>query len=153
MNQNAYVIFKVDEQFYALSVGSVKQIIRSVELTYLHEAPELLQGLINLKGKIVPVMNIRKQFQIADKAISLSDRIVIAVSSPYIIAFIADFIEGIIELSQSEITPSENIYPAMEDYILGTAKYDNHTVLIYDIGSLFPKSDIENIINHINNSK
>lgn len=153
MDLHSYLVFTVDDQFYALSVDAVKQIIRSVQLIFLPEAPEFLLGLINMGGEMIPVINIRKQFKVPGKSISLSDRIVIARTHFYTIAFIADQIESIIELPQSDITPSEDIFPRMEDYIIGTAQYNYHTVLIYDINSLFPETEIEKITRHLNYDK
>jgi purine-binding chemotaxis protein CheW len=149
MSPNAYVIFSINDQWYAITVAAVRQIIRSVQLTPVHEGPELLQGLINMNGEIIPVINIRKQFKFADREISLSDRIIVTSSLPYAIAFIVDQIEGVVELSKSDITPSEAIFPKMEDYIIGTAKYNGHTALIYDIGSLFPQPEIKKITLHL----
>ena len=153
MNENAYIIFSVDDQYYALPVSAVKQIIRAVQTTCLHEAPELLLGLINMNGEIVPVINIRKQFKLPQKEISVSDRIVIAQAPPHTIAFIVDYIEGIIEFSVSDITPSTEIFPKMEDYVMATAKYNDRTVLIYDIGCLFPSQAIEEITHHLSRAK
>lgn len=153
MGISAYLIFAVEDQFYTLPVDAVKQIIRSVQLIFLHEAPELLLGLINIGGEMTPVINIRKQFKVAERGIYLSDRIVIVQTPSYSFAFIADRIEGIIQLSLSDITLSEDIFPRMEDYVIGTAKYNDHTLLIYDINSLFPETEIEKITRYLNNDK
>jgi len=145
MNLNAYLIFIVNDQFYGISVVVVKQIIRSVQPVFLAEAPELLFGVIDMGGETIPVINIHKQFKLPIRDISLSDRIIIT-QTPYgCIAFIADHIEGIVELASSDITPSEKIFPKLEHYIIGTAKYGHHSLLIYDINKLFPEAEIEHI--------
>jgi len=153
MNPSAYIIFLIDDQYYAIPVDRIKQVIRSVQLTYLHEAPELLQGLFNMSGEIVPVINIRKQFKLAAKDITPSDRIIIISTPSHIIAFIVDHIESIIELPETDITPSADIFPKMEDYIIGTAKYNGRMALIYDIDYLFPQQELEKITSHLNCAK
>jgi purine-binding chemotaxis protein CheW len=153
MSSNAYIIFSVDDQYYALPVGAVKQIIRAVQTTFIPEAPELLSGLINMSGEIIPVINIRKQFKLPQREITVSDRIIIAWASFFTIAFVVDDIADIAEFSVSDITPAEEIFPRMEEYVSGTAKYNGRTVLIYDIGCLFPKQTIEEITHHLNSAK
>jgi purine-binding chemotaxis protein CheW len=153
MNPDAYIIFSVDDQCYALPVGAVKQIIRAVQTTSIPEAPELLSGLINMGGEIIPVINIRKQFKLPQREILISDRIIIAQTPLYTIAFIVDDIVDISEFSGFDITPSTEIFPRMEDYVSGTAKYNGRTVLIYDIGCLFPKQAIEEITQHLSCAK
>jgi len=153
MNSNAYIIFSVDDQYYALPIGNVKQIIRAVHTTAVPEAPELLLGLINMGGEIIPVINIRKQFKLPQRETAISDRIIIAHPPPHTIAFIVDEITDIAEFSEADITPSTEIFPKMEDYVSAMAKYNGHTVLIYDIGCLFPEQTIEEITNHLSFAK
>lgn len=153
MNSNAYIIFSVDDQYYALPIGNVKQIIRAVHTTAVPEAPELLSGLINMGGEIIPVINIRMQFKLPQRETAISDRIIIARTSLYTIAFIVDDIADIADFPASDITPSSEIFPRMEEYISGTAKFNGRTVLIYDIGSLFPSQAIEEITHHLSCAK
>jgi purine-binding chemotaxis protein CheW len=153
MDSDAYIIFAVDDQYVALPVGAVKKIIRAVQPTCLPEAPELLSGLINMGGDFIPVINIRKQFKVPERGISLSDRIIIAQTPLHLIAFIVDDIKGVMEFPESDIIPATDIFPKMEDYVAGTAQYNGHTILIYDIDCLFPKQAIEAIANHLNGAK
>lgn len=153
MDANTYVIFSLDDQFYAISVTAVKQIIRSVQPTFLSDAPELLFGLINMSGKIIPVLNIRKQLQLPEKDIFISDRLIIAETSIYTIAFFADAVIGVRQLSIKLSGESSDIFPSMENYITGVSKFNNLTILIYDIDTLFPSQKIRSISNDIKNYK
>lgn len=145
MNKKAYIIFSLDDQRYALSVKPVKNIIRSVALTYLTEAPDLVLGLLNLGGTFIPVINIREQFALPQKNIRISDRIIIADVSEYTIAFIADAVEDVVALKQEPLDQSVDIFPGMERFLAGISRYNEHTVLIYDIDTLFPEQTIKHI--------
>lgn len=145
MNKKTFIIFTLDEQHYALSVYSVKNIIRSVGLTYLSEAPNLLCGLLNMGGTFIPVIDIRKQFGLPQKAIRLSDRIITADVSNYTIAFIADTVKDVVELEQKPLDRSVDIYPGIEKFLAGISYYSGQTVLIYDIHTLFPEQTIKHI--------
>ncbi|MBC2713878.1 MAG: chemotaxis protein CheW [Desulfobacteraceae bacterium] len=149
MNKKAFIIFALDDQRYALSVISVKTIIRSVQLTYLTEAPDLLLGLLNLGGTFIPVINIREQFGLPQKDIRISDRIIIADVSKYTIAFIADAVEDVVELEQEPLDQSVDIFPGMEKFLAGISRYNEHSVLIYDINTLFPEQTIKHITDEL----
>lgn len=153
MDHNAHVVFRLNDQFYAISVTAVKHIIRSVQLTYVNDAPKLLLGLMNMAGEIIPVINIRKQLRLPEKTMLISDRIVIANASVFTIAFIADEIIGVMKLSIDNFEQSGDIFPGMENFIKGIAKFNNLTILIYDIDTLFPPRQIENISKGIKSFK
>jgi purine-binding chemotaxis protein CheW len=153
MNSDAYIIFSIDDLYVALPVGAVRRIIRAVQISCLPEAPELLSGLINIGGEIIPVINTRKQFKLPQREISASDRIIVAKTPLHTIAFIVDDIKGIIEYSNSDVIPSSAIFPKMEDYVSATAEYNGNTLLIYDIDCLFPKQAIEEIAYHLIGAK
>ena len=150
MNKKSYIIFALDDQRYALSVKSVKNIIRSVALTYLTEAPDLVFGLLNIGGTFIPVINIREQFDLPQKSIQISDRIIIAEASTYTIAFIADSVEDVVELEQEPLDQSVEIFPGMEKFFIGISRHNGCTVLIYDINTLFPEQMIKHITDELN---
>ena len=145
MNKKTYIIFTLDDQLYALSVQSVKNIIRSVQLTYLSEAPDLLYGLLNIGGTFIPVVNIREQFHLPQKPIRVSDRIITAEVSSFTIAFIADSVKDVVALEPRPLDPSDEIYPGIKKFLAGISLYNNRTVLIYDINTLFPEQTIKHI--------
>jgi len=153
MNQSSYVVFKIDEQFYAISVNSVKHIIRSAELTPLNDAPELLLGLMNIYGEIIPVFNVRKQLRLPGKELSVSDRIFIAKASDFTVAFPADSVVGVMNLTSEISDHSSEIFPGLEKFIKGVAKFNEVTILIYDIDTLFPLNRLENLNGSLNNIK
>jgi purine-binding chemotaxis protein CheW len=149
MNKKAYIIFALDDQRYALSAKSVKNVIRSVALTYLTDAPDRVIGLLNQGGSFIPVINIREQFDLPQKSIRVSDRIIIAEASTYTIAFIADSVEDVVELEQEPLDQSVDIFPGMEKFFVGISRHNSCTVLIYDINTLFPEQMIKHITDEL----
>lgn len=150
MNQKAFLIFSIDDFLYALSVMDVKHIIRSVAITPLSDAPDLMTGILNMGGNFIPVIDIRRQFNLPAKTLQVSDRFIIADACGYTIAFIADTIEGVVELSREplvgDLLPadivSSALFPNIEKFIVGVSQFNNRTVLIYDINTLFPEEEI-----------
>lgn len=140
---NEYFVFRIEDQRYAVVLSAVEKVIRAVELIALPEAPEILLGLLNMRGRIIPVVNIRKQLRLPDREIEISDRIIISQVSSRTIAFIADTVEGVVTFSQDQLNKGDQIFPEMGQHIEGVGKIDNETIIIYNVYKLFSKQDIE----------
>ncbi len=153
MKNKAYIIFALDDQHYALSVKSVKNVIRATALTYLSEAPDLVLGLLNLGGDFIPVIDIREQFALPPKNIQLSNRIIIADVSKYTIAFIADGVEDVVSLEKKPLDQSVDIFPGMEKFLAGISRHNGRNVLIYDINTLFPEQTVKHITDELKQIK
>ena len=75
---NQYVVFTLDEQRYALHLAAVERIIPVVEITPLPKAPDLVLGIINVGGQIIPVIDTRKRFRLPERELNLSDVLITA---------------------------------------------------------------------------
>ena len=133
-----YFVFSIDEQRYAIALSSVERVIRAVELIVPPKAPDILLGLLNVQGGVIPVLNIRKRFNLPDRGIKLSDRIIIARTLRGTTAIVVDAAFGIIELPEEQILEAENILPEMGPHVEGVAKLADDMILIYDLDNLFP---------------
>jgi purine-binding chemotaxis protein CheW len=71
-------LFTLDAGRYALSLEVVERVVPALELTPLPTAPDIVQGVFNLHGRIVPVMNLRRRFGLPERAIELSDHLIVA---------------------------------------------------------------------------
>ncbi len=126
------VIFILNEQQYALHLSSVDQIVRIVKITPLPKAPDIVYGVVNLKGKIIPVINIRKRFRLPEREIHLSDHLIIAKTSMRTVALLADEVSRVVETTASEVIESEKILAYM-DYVEGVVKLEDGLILIHDL--------------------
>ena len=140
-----YFVFALEDQRYALALASVLRVIRAVELTYLPNAPDNLVGLLNMGGEILPVLNLRKRFSLADRDADIDDRIVICEAGARTVAFIADMVVGVVEFASEEMDEAVRILPEMAPFIEGVGKLDDNTVLIYDLDRLFSIREIEGL--------
>ena len=145
MGSSHYLVFTLEDQQYALGLEAVERVVRAVELTSVPEAPEILVGLINIRGKIVPVLDIRRRFHLPPRDMEIKDRIIVSRTSSRTIAVIADTIEGVAEFAQEEIHEARKILPDMEGYVEGVGKLNDDTVLIYDINKLFSIEEIQEL--------
>lgn len=143
---NQFVVFSIEGLKYALSLSAVERVVRAVEVTPLPKAPDIVIGAINVGGRITPVVNIRKRFQLPEREIALSDQIIIANIKDGTIALVVDSVSGVIERSEEEVVKAEKIVTGM-DYVNGVVKFEDDMVLIHDIEkflSLEEKSVLNN---------
>ncbi len=149
MQQDQYLVFEINNKFYAVKLSAVERVIRAVELIHLPKAPDNLLGLINMQGAIIPVVNIRKKFNLPNQEIELDNRIIISRTSTRTIAFIVDSVEGVIDFSQDQLDRARQILPEMEQYIGGVGDINSNAVLIYKIDQLYPVKEVNNLYQEI----
>lgn len=145
-NENAgqFVVFYLDEQRYALHLSSVERIVRVVEITHLPKAPEIILGVINLRSRIIPVINIRRRFSLNEREIDLYDHLVVARTPKRSIAFIADGSEGVFDIPEREIEAANDIFPDL-DYITGIAKKEEGIIHILDLEKILSPTEIKSL--------
>ncbi len=126
------VVFSMDGQRYALRLSAVQRVVRAVEVTPLPSAPEIVLGVINIEGRIVPAVNIRRRFGLPHKEIGLNDHLIIARTAKRPVALLVDSVSGVIDASPDGVVESSSILPRM-DYVEGVAKLADGMVLIHDL--------------------
>ena len=131
-NSNQLVVFCLDEQRYALRLFAVEQIVRMVEITPLPKAPEIILGVVNIGGRIVPVFHIRKRFHLPGRDIGLSDHLIVARTARRTVALTADAVIGVVARADEELAAVERIFPGLE-YVEGVVKLDDGLVFIHDL--------------------
>jgi purine-binding chemotaxis protein CheW len=126
------VVFSLDEPRYALDLSTVERVVRAVEITPLPKAPEIVLGVINLQGRVVPVVDVRKRFRLPGREVNIDDRFIISRTSRRLVALVVDDVTGVQRLGNREIVSVEQALPFAE-YIKGVAKMEEDLVLIYDL--------------------
>jgi purine-binding chemotaxis protein CheW len=136
------IVFTLDERFYALRLSAVSRVVHAVEITPLPDAPPIVIGVINLGGRIIPVVNIRRRFRLPERDLELTDQLIVARASPHdtqenggrLLAFVVDAVTGVQDLPAAETIAAETILPGLE-HLEGVAKTDHGLVLIHDLGT------------------
>jgi purine-binding chemotaxis protein CheW len=129
------VVFTMDEQRYALQLAAVERVVRIVEVTILPQAPQIVLGVINAQGRIIPVVDIRRRFRLPARDIRLSDHLLIARTARRTVALALDAVTGIVEGSAQAVITAEEILPGLE-YVEGVIKLEDGLILIHDLDTL-----------------
>lgn len=126
------VVFRLDGQGYALPLAVVQRIIRAVKVTPLPGAPAIVLGAIDMEGRILPVLNIRRRFLLPEREIDPVDQFLIASTARRAVALVIDEAHGVIEREQSAVIDSDRIVPGLGQFP-GVVKLDDGLVLIHDL--------------------
>lgn len=126
------VVFKLADQRYALHLSAVERVVRIAELTVLPKAPQIVLGIINVRGRVIPVVDTRRRFGLPARELNLSDQLIIARTSQRVVALLADVVAGVIQHSRAAITAATEILRTL-DYVEGVVKLEDGLVFIHDL--------------------
>jgi purine-binding chemotaxis protein CheW len=136
-----FFVFGVGNQLHGLPLASVDKIVRAAEITSLPKAPETVSGLLNVRGKIIPVVNIHRLFNAPPREMELDDCFVIANTSGGRLAFLVDSIHGVVEFGPGDLDGSQGLFPELERFIEAVGQINGKTVLIHDSDKLLSPGD------------
>jgi purine-binding chemotaxis protein CheW len=124
------VIFTLDERRFALTLSSVERVVRAVDVTPLPSAPSSILGVVNVRGEVVPVYNLRRRFRLTERDLDLSDHLMIANTSRRTVGLLVDSVEHVLDVTEEMIASAEKILPKME-CVHGVVKLPDGLVLIH----------------------
>jgi purine-binding chemotaxis protein CheW len=127
-----YLVFLLDDQRYALHLSAIDRVVRMVHITPVSSTPDILLGIVNLQGVVIPVMDVRQRFNLPEREISLSDRLIFACTHRRSVALIADTVTGVIECSEHSLISAERILPELA-HVEGVIKFEDGLILIHNL--------------------
>jgi purine-binding chemotaxis protein CheW len=142
---NQFVVFTLGGQRYALRLTAVDRIVRAAQIDPLPQAPEIVLGIVNVQGRIVPIINLRRRFHLPEREIALSDQFVIAHTSRRPVGLVVDAVTDVIEHPVQDITSGDSILPDME-YVEGVVKLRDGMVFIHNLDSCLSLEEEDSLI-------
>lgn len=129
---NQHVIFTLDDQQYTLPLPNVERIIPAAYVTPLPKAPDIVTGVINVQGQVMPVLSLRKRFHLPERPLEPADQFIIAHTSRRTVALIVDLVISVLDIPKQAIVSQADILPSLE-YVAGVAKQEDGIILIHDL--------------------
>ena len=144
IEEQQFVVFKLDNEEFGVPILEVKEIVKNIEITPVPDSPPFILGVINLRGKVAPVMDMEKRFNlIRENKITPEHIIMYEDGNNNLLGVQVDQVLGVLKIATENIksTPKAVTSKIASDYILGVAVIDNRVILIINL----PK-----ILNHEN---
>jgi purine-binding chemotaxis protein CheW len=127
-----YLVFLLDDQRYALHLSAIDRVVRMVRITPVSSAPDILLGIVNLEGRVIPAIDVRRRFNLPKRDSSLSDGLIFARTERRSVALVADTVTGVIECPEHGLISAESILPGL-GHVEGVIKFEDGLVLIHNL--------------------
>ena len=133
--------FAIGRQRFGLRLDRVQEIIQSVRLARLPTAPQIVEGLVDLRGTVVPVLDVRSRFCMPSKAIEPSDHIVIAQANEHVVGIRVDRAIDVLTLPEHDI---EDVSAASaSEYVAGVVKLPDGLLFIHDLATFLTEAEAD----------
>lgn len=138
------VVFKLSNEEFAVEVSSVEAIIKLQAITKVPHAPAHVVGVTNLRGNIVPVIDLKKRLSLPATENSQDTRIIVALLQDSKVGMVVDAVSQVIEIEDSQIEDAPQISTSIEStYIRGIVKVENLLVIMLDLAKIFSDEKIK----------
>lgn len=141
------ISFKVLDEEYGVDILDIIEVIRLPEIKKLPKSPEYLKGIINLRGEVIPIVDLRIRFGIdIESEDYINKRTIIVKIRNKKIGLIVDSVSKVIRISKSEIKEAVNFNSLVDSsYISGVVMFDDRMIILIDIEAMFSESELETL--------
>lgn len=142
-----YLTFQLGGESFAIPIANVREVLKLPDLTTIPGAPEFIRGVINVRGNVVPVVDLKRKFGQPLTEKSRKTRVIIVESvlreKRVVLGSLADSVEEVIDLPESQIEPPPDVGINLKtDYIRGIGKLENRFVILLEVGKVFSEGEL-----------
>jgi purine-binding chemotaxis protein CheW len=138
------VTFSIGEEEFGVNILQVQEIIRTMEITNVPRAPEFVEGVINLRGKVIPIVDMRRRFGLRSKEHDKYTRIIVIEIDMIIVGFVVDSVSEVLRIPANSVQPPPPVVAGMDsDYIDGVGKLEDRLLILLDLDSLLDNEEKE----------
>lgn len=149
--ENQYLSFVVNEQDYAFPISGVREIISVQSIMAVPEFPAYAKGIINVRGDVIPVIDMRLRFHMNEQTYNARTCIIIVNCGGRNIGFIVDTVSSVIDILPENISPSPRISGEAAAYITGVGKIGERIIMLLDTNRLLTDEMMEAVVSGMEN--
>jgi len=147
METTQYLTFKLDDEVFALDIGKVREVLDFTSITKVPRTPDFMRGVINLRGSVVPVVDLRLKFGMSKTEKTVNTCIIIVEvtvdGETTVLGALADSVQEVMDLGPGHIEPAPKIGTRLNtEFIKGMGKKDNRFIIILDIDKIFSTDEL-----------
>ena len=136
------ISFRVGDEEFGLDILRVQEIIRLPQLTRVPNSAEYVEGVINLRGKVIPVLSLRKRFGLGEAQSDQQARIVVAEVGDAVLGFVVDSVSQVLTLPAAAVEAPPRLKEVACEYVSGVGKFEGRLVILLDIDRLMQASEL-----------
>jgi len=142
-----YLTFKLDEEVFSVDISKVREVLDFTTVTKVPQTPDFMRGVINLRGSVVPVVDLRLKFGMSRTEKTVNTCVIIVEinieGEVTVLGALADSVQEVIDLEPDQIEPAPKIGTRLRtDFITGMGKRENQFIMILDIDKIFSSEEI-----------
>lgn len=146
LNETQLVIFKLGNEEYGVNIMQVKEIIRMASINKVPQVPQFVEGIISLRGEILPIIDLREKFGLPKKEKSRSTRILVINLDSTTIGGIVDEVSEVLRIQNSAIRPAPSVIKGVNsDYLLGIGQIGERIIILLDLAKILETSEVVKI--------
>lgn len=140
------VIFNLQDQVYGINIESVLEIIRMESVTSVPGTPDFIEGVINLRGKVIPVMDLSKRFNMPQSRVSSTTRVIIVEAGGVTVGMVVDAVSEVLRFPATSIEPPPSMFSgASIEALRGIALVDGRLIILLDLGKVLHEDEKESL--------
>ncbi|MFZ5810621.1 MAG: chemotaxis protein CheW [Thermodesulfobacteriota bacterium] len=138
------VTFSIGEEEFGVDILKVQEIIRMMEITKVPRAPDFVEGVINLRGKVIPIIDLRKRFGLSTRDHDKHTRIIVIEINNMIVGFVVDSVSEVLRIPSNTVEPPPPVVSGLEsEYISGVGKLEDRLLILLDLDRLLSGEERE----------
>lgn len=150
VEKTQYLTFKLDEEVFALDIAKVREVLDYTTVTRVPRTPEFMRGVINLRGSVVPVVDLRRKFGMTQTEQTVNTCIIITEvtvdGETTVLGVLADSVQEVIDLGEENVAPAPKIGMKLNtEFISGMGKRNDRFVIILDIDRVFSSDELSRV--------
>jgi purine-binding chemotaxis protein CheW len=135
--------FRLDNENYAIAITKIQEIILIKPITRIPQVPDFIEGLINLRGSVIPIVNLRKRFGLLPRDLDDDTRIIVVNVQDKTVGCIVDAVTQVMRINRDQVQPPPlGVLAVNHRYLAGLAKLDDRLMIILDIEKLFDAEEL-----------
>ena len=140
------VTFSIGSEEFGVDILKVIEIIRTLEITKVPKAPAFVEGVINLRGLVIPIIDLRRRFGLAEKAGDSDTRIIVIEINGMSVGFVVDSVSEVLRIPANTVEPAPPVVAGVDsDYISGVGKLEDRLLILLDLDKLLSADDLESL--------
>jgi purine-binding chemotaxis protein CheW len=141
-DETQIVVFELGDERYGLDIATVYEIIRHQPITAVPQAPAFVEGVINLRGRIIPVVDLRDRFGMATGSLTKASRIVVCEAAGTRVGLVVDGVSEVLMIAAEAIEPTPEVAAGYDAaYLRGIAKLGDRLIILLELDGLFGSAD------------
>jgi len=136
------VSFNLGKEEFAVDILKIQEINRMVEITKVPRSPEFVEGVINLRGKVIPIIDLRKRFSLPESESTRQTRIVVVDIDNKIVGLVVDAVSEVLRLPAKTVEPPPPIVAGIDsEYISGVGKLEDRLLILLELDKVLSKDE------------